>query len=77
MAVDITVYPRTPPALIRNPINDTIAEFVAHSRPSGVRTAAGVAPPGNAAEGMGGDPVPRGMPGAEGNPWEQSQRVVV
>ena len=44
--------------IIANPVNDYVADFVAHMNPLGVLTAADVVQPGEAP----GDPVPRDMP---------------
>ncbi|MDP5305694.1 choline ABC transporter ATP-binding protein [Paracoccus spongiarum] len=44
--------------IIANPVNDYVADFVAHMNPLGVLTAADVAQPGEAE----GNPVPRDMP---------------
>ena len=44
--------------IIANPVNEYVADFVAHMNPLGVLTAADVVQPGDAP----GDPVPRDMP---------------
>ncbi|MBU3031479.1 choline ABC transporter ATP-binding protein [Paracoccus marinaquae] len=66
--------------IIANPVNDYVADFVAHMNPLGVLTAADVAQPGEAA----GLPVPADMPvkdvmgllaGAEALPVEGGGRI--
>ena len=48
--------------IIANPVSPYVEDFVAHMNPLGVLTAADVVQPGEAPQGLGGDPVPRDMP---------------